>query len=58
MFFNNTYYVEVESGTLLRDVVRSWKMIRGKSWKSHRNFLEKKDGTLVADDDDDDRSTR
>ena len=33
---NTSYYVEVESGALLRNVVRSWKMIfgsRGKSWK-------------------------
>jgi len=33
---NNIYYVEVENGVLLQDVVQSWKMILGgheKSWK-------------------------
>ena len=35
----NTYYVEVENDSLLRDIVRSWKMIvrgHGKSWKHFR----------------------
>jgi len=38
---SNTYYVEVENGALLLDVVKLWKMIlgghgkffRGKGWK-------------------------
>ena len=33
---NSSYYVEIETGALLRDVVWSWKMILGgdgKSWK-------------------------
>jgi len=38
---NTSYYVEVENGTLLCDVVRLWKTIlggHGKSWKSYGNF--------------------
>jgi len=46
---NTSYYVEVESGALLRDVAQSWKMIpggqcHGKSWKSYGKFLGKKCG--------------
>jgi len=39
---NTSYYVEVENGTLLHDVMQSWKMIlegRGKLWKSHRKIF-------------------
>jgi len=45
--FNTSYYVEVENGALLRDVVRSWEMIvggRGKSWKIFRDNV----GTLYV----------
>ena len=33
---NTSYYVAVENGALLRSIVRSWKMILGKSWKIFR----------------------
>jgi len=44
-FSNTSYYVEVENGELLHDVVRSWKMIFG----GHgviENFYGKSVGTL------------
>jgi len=42
---NASYYVEVESGALLCDVTRSWKMIFGGHGKSGK-FLGKSVGTL------------
>ena len=44
---NNTYYVEVENGALLRDVIRSWKMILGGYGKVMEIFLGKNGGNLV-----------
>jgi len=35
---NTSYYLEVENGSLLHDIVRLWKMILG----GHGNFLGKK----------------
>jgi len=41
---NTSYYVEVENGELLRDIVWSWKMILG----GHGKFLGKNMGTLYV----------
>ena len=38
---NNSYYVEVENGALLHNVVLSWKMILGGHGKSWKIFLGK-----------------
>ena len=37
----NTYYVEVENGALLRDIVQLWEMIHGGHGKSCKNFMER-----------------
>jgi len=48
---NTSYYVEVEHGVALRDVVWSWKMIvggHGKSWKTNGILLGENVGTVRA----------
>ena len=45
MFLTHSHYVEIENGALLRDVVRSLKMILGGHGKV-RTFLGKKCGTI------------
>jgi len=34
--YRTSYYVEVENGAMLLDIVRPWKMILGESWKIFR----------------------
>ena len=44
--FNTSYYVEVETGALMRDIARSWKMILGGHGKVLENFYGRSVGTV------------